>query len=96
METVVADALRQSFVIEGGQALSGHVQAAGNKNAALPILAACMLTAEPVELSNVPRILDVDTMLALLRAPKVSRAEARGDPARSAPGLSAGATSRAS
>ncbi len=67
METVVADALRQSFVIEGGHALSGHVQAAGNKNAALPILAACMLTAEPVELSNVPRILDVDTMLALLR-----------------------------
>jgi UDP-N-acetylglucosamine 1-carboxyvinyltransferase len=43
------------------------VQAAGNKNAALPILAACMLTAEPVELSNIPRILDVDTMLALLR-----------------------------
>ena len=43
------------------------MQAAGNKNAALPILAACMLTAEPVELSNIPRILDVDTMLALLR-----------------------------
>ena len=68
METVVADALRQSFVIEGGHSLSGHVQAAGNKNAALPILAASALTAEPVELSNVPRILDVDTMLALLRA----------------------------
>jgi UDP-N-acetylglucosamine 1-carboxyvinyltransferase len=68
VETVVADALRQSFVIEGGHALSGHVQAAGNKNAALPILAACMLTEEAVELSNVPRILDVDTMLALLRA----------------------------
>ena len=67
METVVADALRQSFVIEGGHPLSGHVQAAANKNAALPILAACMLTAEPVELSNIPRILDVDTMLALLR-----------------------------
>jgi UDP-N-acetylglucosamine 1-carboxyvinyltransferase len=67
VETVVADALRQSFVIEGGHPLSGHVQAAGNKNAALPILAACMLTAEPVELSNIPRILDVDTMLALLR-----------------------------
>jgi UDP-N-acetylglucosamine 1-carboxyvinyltransferase len=67
VETVVADALRQSFVIEGGHALSGHVRAAGNKNAALPILAACMLTGEAVELSNVPRILDVDTMLALLR-----------------------------
>jgi UDP-N-acetylglucosamine 1-carboxyvinyltransferase len=68
VETVVADALRQSFVIEGGHALSGSVQAAGNKNAALPVLAACALTAEPVELSNVPRIIDVDTMLALLRA----------------------------
>jgi len=68
VETVVADALRQSFVIEGGHSLSGHVQAAGNKNAALPILAASALTAEPVELSNVPRILDVDAMLALLRA----------------------------
>jgi UDP-N-acetylglucosamine 1-carboxyvinyltransferase len=67
VETVVADALRQSFVIEGGHSLSGHVQAAGNKNAALPILAGSLLTAEPVELSNVPRILDVDTMLALLR-----------------------------
>ena len=67
METVVADALRQSFVIEGGHTLSGSVQAAGNKNAALPILAATLLASEPVELGNVPRILDVDTMLALIR-----------------------------
>ena len=67
METVVADALRQSFVIEGGHSLSGTVQAAGNKNAALPILAATLLASEPVELGNVPRILDVDTMLALIR-----------------------------
>ena len=67
METVVADALRQSFVIEGGHSLSGSVQAAGNKNAALPILAASLLANEPVELGNVPRILDVDTMLALMR-----------------------------
>ena len=67
METVVQDALRQSFVIEGGHALSGSVQAAGNKNAALPILAATLLAGEPVELENVPRILDVDTMLALIR-----------------------------
>jgi UDP-N-acetylglucosamine 1-carboxyvinyltransferase len=68
VETVVADALRQSFVIEGGHALSGSVQAAGNKNAALPILAATLLASEPVELGNVPRILDVDTMLALIRS----------------------------
>ncbi len=67
METVVQDALRQSFVIEGGRSLSGSVQAAGNKNAALPILAATLLAGEPVELGNVPRILDVDTMLALIR-----------------------------
>ncbi|MGH3018064.1 MAG: UDP-N-acetylglucosamine 1-carboxyvinyltransferase [Gaiellaceae bacterium] len=54
-------------MIEGGHALSGSVQAAGNKNAALPILAATLLASEPVELGNVPRILDVDTMLALIR-----------------------------
>jgi UDP-N-acetylglucosamine 1-carboxyvinyltransferase len=67
VDTVVADALRQSFLIEGGHTLSGSVQAAGNKNAALPILAATLLASEPVELGNVPRILDVDTMLALIR-----------------------------
>ena len=64
--TMVADALMESFVIEGGQPLHGKVQAAGNKNGVLPILAACVLTSEPVELHNVPRIRDVDTMLALL------------------------------
>jgi UDP-N-acetylglucosamine 1-carboxyvinyltransferase len=68
VQTAVADAVRQTFVIEGGQRLSGRLQAAGNKNAALPILAACLLTGEPVEVSNVPRILDVETMLALIRA----------------------------
>ncbi len=67
MQTAVADALTQSFLIEGGRRLSGTVKAAGNKNGALPILASCLLTAEPVELTNVPRIRDVDTMLALLR-----------------------------
>jgi UDP-N-acetylglucosamine 1-carboxyvinyltransferase len=63
----VADALMESFVIEGGRPLNGTVRAAGNKNGALPILAACLMTEEPVLLHNVPRILDVDTMLALLR-----------------------------
>jgi UDP-N-acetylglucosamine 1-carboxyvinyltransferase len=62
----VADALMESFVIEGGQPLSGHVRAAGNKNGALPILAACLLTPEPVVLSNVPRIVDVENMVELL------------------------------
>src|ERR671922_388110 len=56
----------ESFLIEGGRPLSGTVRAAGNKNGALPILAACLLTDEPVTLANVPRILDVDTMVELL------------------------------
>jgi UDP-N-acetylglucosamine 1-carboxyvinyltransferase len=56
----------ESFVIEGGIPLSGRVSAAGNKNGALPILAATLIASEPVVLSNVPRIRDVDTMLALL------------------------------
>ncbi len=56
----------QSFVIEGGRPLSGSVRAAGNKNGALPILAACVLAADEVRLSNVPRIRDVETMVELL------------------------------
>jgi UDP-N-acetylglucosamine 1-carboxyvinyltransferase len=56
----------ESFVIEGGHPLAGHVRASGNKNAALPILAATLLTEDPVTLSNMPRIRDVETMLDLL------------------------------
>src|SRR3954454_24827595 len=56
----------ESFVIEGGAPLHGRISAAGNKNAALPILAACLLTAEPVTLTNVPRIRDVEAMVELL------------------------------
>jgi UDP-N-acetylglucosamine 1-carboxyvinyltransferase len=56
----------ESFVIEGGRPLSGRVSAAGNKNGALPILAATLMASEPVVLSNVPRIRDVETMLELL------------------------------
>jgi UDP-N-acetylglucosamine 1-carboxyvinyltransferase len=65
-EPVIADAVTESFVIEGGRPLNGVVRAAGNKNAALPIVAACLLTAEPVVLTNVPAILDVETMLDLV------------------------------
>src|SRR5438046_1407372 len=65
-QTAVTDALASSFVIQGGRPLSGRVRAAGNKNGALPILAACLLTSEPVVLHNVPRIRDVETMMALL------------------------------
>ena len=64
-ETLVADTLMESFVIEGGRPLDGAIRAAGNKNAALPIVAAALLTDEPVTLTNVPAIRDVDTMLAL-------------------------------
>jgi UDP-N-acetylglucosamine 1-carboxyvinyltransferase len=56
----------EKFVIEGGVPLSGTVVPAGNKNGALPILAATLLTDEDVTLRNVPRISDVDAMLALL------------------------------
>jgi UDP-N-acetylglucosamine 1-carboxyvinyltransferase len=62
----VAPALADAFVIEGGHPLSGRIRAAGNKNGALPILAATLLTDEPVTLTNMPRIRDVDTMLELL------------------------------
>src|SRR5947199_778953 len=57
----------EKFVIEGGVPLSGTIVPAGNKNGALPILAACLLTEEPVLLRNVPRISDVETMVALLQ-----------------------------
>jgi UDP-N-acetylglucosamine 1-carboxyvinyltransferase len=56
----------QSFVIEGGRPLSGTVRASGNKNGALPILAATALASAPVTLTNVPRISDVETMVELL------------------------------
>jgi UDP-N-acetylglucosamine 1-carboxyvinyltransferase len=65
-ETLVADSLMESFVIEGARPLRGTVRAAGNKNAALPIIAAALLTDEPVTLTNVPAIRDVETMLELV------------------------------
>ncbi|HEY2657272.1 MAG TPA: UDP-N-acetylglucosamine 1-carboxyvinyltransferase, partial [Solirubrobacteraceae bacterium] len=58
----------EKFIIEGGVPLSGTITPAGNKNAALPILAACLLTGDEVVLHNVPRITDVDAMLGLLES----------------------------
>ncbi len=55
-----------SFEIEGGHPLVGTIRPIGNKNAALPLLAACLLTDEPVTLHNVPDIGDVQTMLVIL------------------------------
>ncbi|MEK6277468.1 MAG: UDP-N-acetylglucosamine 1-carboxyvinyltransferase [Actinomycetota bacterium] len=56
----------EKFVIHGGIPLSGEITASGNKNAALPILAACLLTEEPVTIHNVPRIRDTEAQLTLL------------------------------
>jgi UDP-N-acetylglucosamine 1-carboxyvinyltransferase len=58
----------EKFIIEGGVPLSGTITPAGNKNGALPILAACLLTDEPVLLRNVPRISDVEAMIGLLQS----------------------------
>jgi UDP-N-acetylglucosamine 1-carboxyvinyltransferase len=56
----------EKFVIEGGAPLSGELTVAGNKNAALPILAACLLTEEELLLHRVPRIRDTEAQIALL------------------------------
>jgi UDP-N-acetylglucosamine 1-carboxyvinyltransferase len=56
----------EKFVIQGGAPLSGELTAAGNKNAALPILAACLLTEEELLLDRVPRIRDTEAQIALL------------------------------
>jgi UDP-N-acetylglucosamine 1-carboxyvinyltransferase len=62
----------EKFVIQGGIPLSGEIVAAGNKNAALPIIAAALLTDEDVVLHNVPRIRDTESQVALLESMGVS------------------------
>jgi UDP-N-acetylglucosamine 1-carboxyvinyltransferase len=59
-------AAMEKFLIEGGYPLSGAIVPAGNKNAALPVLAASLLTDDEVVLRNIPRIRDVEAMLDLL------------------------------
>lgn len=56
------------FVVHGGRPLSGTIRPSGNKNAALPIVAATLLTDQPVTLTNVPRIRDVEALVELLRS----------------------------
>ena len=56
------------YVVEGGHRLSGTIEPAGNKNAALPIIAAALLTEHPVTLHNVPRIRDTETLVELIRS----------------------------
>ena len=55
-----------TLLIEGGHRLQGGVAVEGNKNAALPLLAACLLTEDECVLTNVPRISDVEVMARLL------------------------------
>jgi UDP-N-acetylglucosamine 1-carboxyvinyltransferase len=57
----------EKFVIQGGVPLSGTIVPAGNKNAALPLLAACLLTEQEVVLHNVPRIRDTEALMSLMR-----------------------------
>ena len=56
----------ERFIVEGGRRLEGSIRPGGNKNAALPILAACLLTDEPVTLRNLPDIQDVRVMLEII------------------------------
>jgi UDP-N-acetylglucosamine 1-carboxyvinyltransferase len=80
--------MMERFVVEGGRRLEGSIRPGGNKNAALPILAACLLTDEAVVLHNLPDIQDVRVMLEILEGigatvdrmdQNVVRIEAKGD-----------------
>lgn len=61
-------ACSEKFVIHGGRPLSGEFEVFGSKNAALPILAATLLTKEPCTIENVPRIKDIERMLAMIES----------------------------
>ncbi len=68
------------LLIRGGRRLEGELMISGAKNAALPELCAALLTAEPVTLSNVPRLQDVNTMLKLLRNMGVAAERSEAEP----------------
>jgi len=57
----------QQFIIRGGEPLNGTIKPGGNKNAAIKMLAACLLTDEPVVLTNAPDILDMRTGIEIMR-----------------------------
>jgi len=65
------------YIVEGGHRLRGAIEPSGNKNSALPIIAAALLTEHPVTLDNVPRIRDTETLVELIRSVGAS-AEWRG------------------
>jgi UDP-N-acetylglucosamine 1-carboxyvinyltransferase len=78
----------ERFIVEGGRRLEGSIRPGGNKNAALPILAACLLTDEPIVVRNLPDIQDVRVMLQILEGlgasvehlePNVVRIHAKGE-----------------
>ncbi|HVG24259.1 MAG TPA: UDP-N-acetylglucosamine 1-carboxyvinyltransferase [Thermoanaerobaculia bacterium] len=80
--------MAERFIVEGGRRLEGTIRPGGNKNAALPILTACLLTDEPVILRNLPDIQDVRVMLQILEGigcsveklePNVYRIHAKGE-----------------
>jgi UDP-N-acetylglucosamine 1-carboxyvinyltransferase len=56
------------YIVEGGRKLSGTIEPGGNKNSALPIIAAALLTEHPVTLENVPRIRDTETLVELIKS----------------------------
>src|ERR1700740_3747134 len=56
------------YIVEGGHRLRGAIEPSGNKNSALPIIAAALLTDHPVMLENVPRIRDTETLVELIRS----------------------------
>ncbi len=68
------------YIVEGGHRLHGTVRPSGNKNAALPIIAAALSTSEPVTLRNVPRIRDVETLVELIRTVGVEASWDQSDP----------------
>ncbi len=57
-----------SFIVEGGVPLCGEITPSGNKNEALPVLAACLLATSPVTLRNVPHIGDINTIIKILKS----------------------------
>ena len=68
----------QKLRIEGGRRLSGTIPVSGAKNAALPALAATLLTDEPVRLERIPKVVDIGTMLRLLEALGATGEESNG------------------
>ena len=70
------------IIIEGGVPLEGAVEISGAKNAALPLMAACLLTDEPLELANLPDLADVGSMQRLLQVLGASATHRAGTPGR--------------